>query len=447
MKIFCFYLFKWVSYFLLVFVILLMPTQVETNTTINSAISDQDISNKQLIGYFTSWSIYHKKHPYDIKRIVESKAAEKLTVINYAFAKVANGVCELGDPWGDYEKPFNVERSVDGVADEARQELKGNFNQLKKLKKLYPNLKVVMAIGGWTWSADFSDAALSEEARAIFVESCLNLFIKGNLPQREEGIAVGIFDGIEIDWEYPAAPGHPSNVYREEDTVNFTALLQEFRRQLDEINPEFILSIAAPAGEKRYGRIELAKINPLLNWINIMTYDYRGAWDKATFHSANLYRSENDPSALPLSTHETVQAYLNAGIPAQKLVVGVPFYGVGWLVADSITDNIVEGAEENNGLYQRAKRAAGHYTYRSLTELLADGHTRYWDDDSKAAWLFDGNTFWTFEDSEVATHKANYVKKHELAGAMVWPLSGDDENASLLKTLHEKLQNSVQKHN
>ena len=124
-------------------------------------------------------------------------------------------------------------------------------------------------------------------------------------------------------------------------------------------------------------RIELASIASHLNWINLMTYDFRGAWDKMTFHNANLYHSEESPSALPLSTHETVKAYLLAGVPRHKLIIGMPFYGVGWSVASS----------DSNGLYQTVKASVGHSSYRSLASLLTDNHTRYWDDDSKAAWL------------------------------------------------------------
>ncbi len=422
---------RWVVHFNVGIVVLIMPIGGNQNY-LDNLVTIKLLPYKpkqQLIGYFTSWSIYNKEYPYDIKYVVDSGAAEKLTVLNYAFSNVVDGACELGDPWGDYEKPFDEERSVDGIADEATQGLKGNFNQLKKLKKLYPDLKLVIALGGWTWSSHFSDAALTDESRKSFVSSCIELFIKGNLPNQAEGIAKGIFDGIEIDWEYPAARGHPSNIYREEDTVNFTALLQEFRKQLDEIDTEFILSIAAPAGENRYKRIELDKAVSYLNWVNLMTYDFRGAWDKTTFHTANLYDSESSPSALNLSTHKTVQAYLDAGVPAEKLVVGFPFYGVGWSVTSS----------DSNGLYQVVKESVGHSSYRFLANLLADSHTRYWDDDSKAAWLFDGDTFWTFEDAEVASHKVSYIKEKQLAGAMVWSLSGDDEEASLLRAVHEEL--------
>ena len=215
-KIFYSYL-RSIAFFGVVILLLFIPLQthkpyLENNLEpITIKLIPYKSLERQLIGYFTSWNIYNKETPYNVKHVVDSGAAQRLTVINYAFAKVTDSACELGDPWGDYEKPFGEESSVDGFADLAKQELKGNFNQFKKLKELYPDIKLIIVLGGWTWSEHFSDIALTVETRKSFVSSCIDLFIKGNLPEREEGIATGVFDGIEVDWEYPGAPGHPNN--------------------------------------------------------------------------------------------------------------------------------------------------------------------------------------------------------------------------------------------
>src|SRR5258707_4688872 len=250
-------------------------------------------AGQRIVGYFTQWGIYSG---YSVKNLVTSGSASKMTVVNYAFGNInaQNLQCfevnqaGQGDAWADYQRPVSASESVDGVADVNNQPLRGNFNQLRKLKLLYPNLKVMISLGGWTWSAHFSDAALTAQSRQTFVQSCLNQYILGNLPQLVgdsaggPGAAGNIFDGIDIDWEYPASPGNVGNVYRPVDTKNFTLLLAEFRKQLDALGKQtgkhYLLSIAAPAGKAQYSKIQLNKIGKYLNWINLMTYDYHGPW-------------------------------------------------------------------------------------------------------------------------------------------------------------------------
>lgn len=295
----------------------------------------------RVVGYFSSWGIYARN--YHVRTIVTSGSAEKLTVINYAFAGPINNHCALGDPGADSRRIYGRNDSVDGEGN-GQDTLRGHFGQLVRLKRMYPNLKVLIAIGGWTFSAGFSDAALPEN-REAFVASCVDMFIHGNLPGWDTpGVAAGVFDGIDIDWEYPAASARRGHIYRPEDTRNFTLLLAEFRRQLDAIDPNLLLTIAAPAGEDKFSMMELDLIHPYLDWINLMTYDYHGAWDAQgpTNFLAPLYPSADDPSGdSTLNIDYTVQAYLQAGVPAHKLNLGIPFYGRGWTgVADT-----------GNGLY------------------------------------------------------------------------------------------------
>lgn len=415
-----------------------------------------------VVGYFTSWGIYGLNYGseegaaalapdrmpminarnYRVKEIVTSGAAKKLSVINYAFANVVPDVaggqvkCRIGDPWADYQKTWTAEESVDGVPVEWGAPLRGNFQQLKKLKTLYPHLKILVSLGGWTWSAHFSDAALTAASRKAFVESCIDLFIKGNLPPDADaggpGVAAGLFDGIDVDWEYPAAPGHPHNVYRPEDTQNFTALLAEFRSQLNAINPRLLLTIAAPAGESRYSKIELKKIGRYLDFINLMTYDFHGTWEMRTNHHANVFTSPNDPNPpdQQFSVVNTVLGYVRAGAPAHKLVVGIPFYGHGW---SGVTN-------QNNGLYQPATGpATGSGAYHALKDLPAQGYTRYWDSKALAPWLFNGTTFWTYEDPQSICYKTLLIRHAELAGVMFWELSNDDEQGTLISAVYDGL--------
>jgi len=385
--------------------------------------------DKEVVGYFIQWGIYARN--YYVKNVVTSGSADKLTVINYAFAGIDENLrCKSIDPYADYDKAFSASESVDGVGDTFSQSLRGNFNQLRKLKQMYPNIKIVISIGGWTESYRFSDAALPEN-RVAFVSSCINMFINGNFAQ---GVSdPTIFDGIDIDWEYPGRCGATCDL-RPEDTQNFTALLAELRRQLDAIDPNLILTIAAPASQYYYSAIELNKIHQYLDWINLMTYDFHGSWEPngPTNHHSPLYSSPYDP-AVGGSSDETVRGYLAAGIASNKLTLGIPFYGRGW----SRVQNI------NNGLYQPAGRIPrGTYEqgiddFEVLKSLAYPG---FWDPIAQAYWIYNGNEFWTYDNATSVANKMGYINNMNLLGVMFWELSGDDPSGTLINTIANGLQ-------
>jgi chitinase len=404
----------------------------------------------EVVGYFAQWGIYERN--YHVKNIVSSGSADRLTVINYAFGNIVNGKCHMvtqlgvGDAYADYQKSYSATDSVSGVADVSDQRLKGNFNQLKQLKAIRPNLKVLISLGGWTWSKGFSDAALTTQSRAELVSSCIDLYIRGNLPVLEGdpaggvGAAANVFDGIDIDWEYPGSPGNDGTTYRAEDTTNFTALLAEFRTQLDAIDRGLLLTIAAPAGQDKIAKIEASKLHATVNWMNLMTYDMHGASDATgptNFH-APLYASAEDPTpgiARSYSIDGAVQAYLDAGVPNHKIVVGVPFYGRGWTNVPN----------QNHGLYQSSQQMqAAPGTYEAGIEdykvLKALGATNYRDDTTKAFWTFDGTTFWSYDDPTAILTKMAYVKRLGLRGAMAWELDGDTLDGELLGAIVKGLK-------
>src|SRR5690606_30630439 len=228
--------------------------------------------------------------------IETSGSASKLTHINYAFGNVRNNRCEVGvtqpsnpntgaggDAFADYTKAFQAGESVSGAADTWDQPLRGNWNQLKQLKARNPGLKVLISLGGWTWSRGFSDAARPENRQA-FVASCIDAYIRGNLPVTDvaggAGAAAGVFDGIDIDWEYPVACGLACG--RPEDDANFTALLAEFRRQLDQVRPGLLLTVAVGAGVDKVRVTSPGQYHQYLDYINVMTYDFHGGWDSRT---------------------------------------------------------------------------------------------------------------------------------------------------------------------
>lgn len=404
-------------------------------------------TGKEVVAYFAQWGVYGRD--YHVKDIVTSGSAEKITIINYAFGHIKDGECimttQLGvmDAYADYQKSYSAAESVDGVADSWSQDLRGNFNQLKKLKAMYPHIRVLISLGGWTWSGDMSDAALTPQSRQQAVASCIDIYINGNLPVADGagglGAAAGVFDGIDIDWEYPATAGLPSNTYRPEDTENFTLLLEEFRTQLDAIDPNLMLTIATGAGVDKYELIELDQIHQHLDYINLMTYDFHGAWENTTNFHAPLYASNDDPATYPQSEyniHSTVQGFLNGGVPAEKLIIGIPFYGRGW---NGVTNS-------NNGLYQAAGGGAPA-TYEAEVEdykvLKNFAGQTFRDPITRAFWKFDGNTFWSYDDEQVISEKMAYINANGLAGAMAWALDGDDSDGTLMSAIHDGLGNTT----
>jgi len=405
------------------------------------------VGGKNVLGYFAQWGIYDRK--YFVKNIETSGSAPLLTHINYAFGNVRNNKCEVGltvpvnedtgvggDAFADYTKSFDAASSVDGKADAWDAPLRGNWGQLKKLKAKYPKLKVLISLGGWTYSRGFSEAAKPEN-RAAFVKSCVDAYIKGDLPSVEyaggTGAAAGLFDGIDIDWEYPAACGLACG--KPEDTANFTGLLAEFRKQLDAIRPGLLLSIAAPAGVDKIRMIEPDKFHPYVDFINVMTYDFHGGWEGTTGFHSPLYANSSDPATGDVKSYNTdaaLQAFLNKGVPANKLQIGIGFYGRGWTGVANV----------NNGLYQAGTAAPGKYEkgIEDYKILKALGYPSYTDPQSRAQWIYNGTTFWSFDTPAQITEKMSYAKNKGLGGAFFWEFNGDDSQATLLKAISNGLK-------
>jgi chitinase len=384
------------------------------------------------VGYFTQWGIYGRQ--FYVKNLDTSGAAAQLTHLNYAFANVSEqGRCfesaapGEGDPWADYQWPVPAELSVDGVGDAWGEPLNGNFGQLLKLKQKHPHLKVLLSIGGWTWSTFFSNAALPEN-RAAFVESCLDIFIKGNLPILDGGSggpasAAGVFDGFDLDWEWPNFEGEPGNVIRPEDKANFTALLAEFRKQLNALgkanHKQYELTAFLPANAATMDAgFEGKKIFRYLDFATVQGYDFHGTWESIT----------NQQSALS-ELKGVVRNWLDRGAPRNKIVIGIPYYGRGWTGVEGGGDGLLQPAAGA----APATWEAGYEDYKVLAML---GYPLYRDVREGHAWLFNGTTFWTFDDPFVVLQKSLYVRQAGLGGAMVWSLDGDDANATLTKTIH-----------
>jgi chitinase len=399
----------------------------------------------QVVGYFIEWGIYGRN--YKVKDVKTSGSAERLTVLNYAFGNVApdntgDVVCKLGDDWADYQKPWTAEDSVTGAEVTWPRPILGNFQQLQALKQQYPQLKVLISLGGWTWSKYFSDAALTKQSRERFVSSCIDLFVKGDIPDPGwggmggPGAAAGVFDGIDVDWEWPGSEGNAGNIIRAQDKQNYKLLLAEFRKQLHaygkQTGRDYLLTAFLPASaDKIDAGLEVPDIFGFLSFGNVQGYDFHGTWEPTTNHQSNLYTSPSDPSSPRYSDDAVVDEYLQRGAPPKEIVLGVPFYSRGWTGVSAA----------NDGLYQPATGAApgtweaGVDDYKVVTNRLASGFVRHEDPVSGAAWLFDGTTFWTYDDPSIMAAKAAYARQNRLGGIMFWELSGDTPDGELISAI------------
>ncbi|MFF4384151.1 glycosyl hydrolase family 18 protein [Kitasatospora sp. NPDC001547] len=424
------------------------------------------------VGYFVQWGIYGRQ--YFVKNLDTSGAAAKLDVINYAFENIdpVNLTCMAGvtkgtssnpqdpdqgtgagDADADYGRAMSAAQSVDGVADDGWGKLRGNLNQLKKLKAKYPNLKVVVSLGGWTYSKYFSDAAATDASRQKFVKSCVDTWIKGNLPVYNgaggDGVAAGIFDGIDLDWEWPgSADGHPGNHWSPNDRDNLTLLLAEFRKQLDALGGSHkLLTAFTPADPAKVAAgWDLSKIFGSLDIANVQGYDFHGSgsdnsWEpNRTGHASNLYQDPNDPYSTHFSVDTAVQTYLNAGVNPRKLTIGFPFYGRGW-------QGVADGSA--NGAWQSANGAApGQFTdeagtrgYHNLVTSLS-GLKVYHDPKSVATYGYTGagGQWWSFDDAWAISQKTAYLKSKNLLGGMIWEMSGDTPSGTLMSALDTGLR-------
>ncbi|PPK63613.1 glycoside hydrolase family 18 protein [Actinokineospora auranticolor] len=400
-------------------------------------------SQVRTVGYFIQWGIYARD--YHAANLVTSGTAARLTHLNYAFGSLdEQGNCVSADAWADFQRPVPAEQSVDGVADVAGQPVSGNLNQLRKLKVKYPNLKVHISLGGWSGSKYFSNAALTPQSRANHVKSCLDGWLKGTIAGTDangKGLAAGIIDGVDLDWEWPASTaGAPGNVVRPEDKVNFTALVKEYRTQLDKFpgrhKPELTAYLPANSREIDKG-FEVSKVFKYLDFGTVQGYDLHGAWDLETNQQSALRTPKGDPTPAPgYSTEVTIDSYLSRGAPRNKLVLGVPFFGRGWT---GVTN-------ANRGLFQKATAAApgkweaGGEDYKELKAKVGkDGFKIYRDDRAGFSWIFNGTTFWTYDDPTEMRRKARYIKDRCLGGAMIWSLDADTADGELIKSLHREL--------
>ncbi|MBF0298329.1 MAG: cellulose binding domain-containing protein [Oligoflexia bacterium] len=395
-----------------------------TLSRITSGISDQILSTKnfsfsslrlsensnengkKIVAYFVSWGIYGRNYQ------VEDIPAERITHINYAFANIVNGGCASGDAYADFDI---------------------NFPKLKNLKIKYPHLKILISVGGWTWSSNFSNVAATESGRDKFVQSCINYMLTNG------------FDGVDIDWEYPVNGGMDGNIHRSDDDINYVLLVEKFRNEFNKLtalnkNKNYLLTIAAPAGPQFTNNIMVSEMLKYIDWINVMTYDYHGGWDQITGHNSPLYTNPKETNTL-LNGDAAINLYLQAGANASQLVLGIPFYGRGFskVISSNSNDALFSSfTGVPNGTYE-----AGMFDYKDLYQnyINKNNYIRFFDSSSKVPYLFNTSNITnkiliSYDDPDSVKLKAEYIITKGLAGAMIWSIDSDvksdDSNISLL---------------
>ncbi|MFC0003330.1 glycosyl hydrolase family 18 protein [Micromonospora siamensis] len=382
------------------------PPTTPPPTTPPPTTTPPDSSGKKVVGYFAEWGVYGRN--YHVKNIHTSGSAAKLTHILYAFGNTTGGRCTIGDSYADYDKAYTAADSVDGVADTWDQPLRGSFNQLRKLKKMYPHLKVIWSFGGWTWSGGFTQAAQNP---AAFAESCYNLV--------EDPRWADVFDGIDVDWEYPNACGLSCDASGPNAFKNVIGALRA------RFGSSALVTAAITADGSSGGKIDAtdyAGAAGNLNWLMPMTYDYFGAFNAQgpTAPHSPLYSYTGIPQQ-GFWSDAAIQKLKAKGVPAGKLLLGIGFYGRGWTgVTQSAPGGTATGPAP--GTYEQ-----GIEDYKVLKNTCPATGTV-----AGTAYAKCGGNWWSYDTPATITGKMTYAKNQGLGGAFFWELSGDTGNGELI---------------
>jgi chitinase len=338
----------------------------------------QKAKNLDIIAYYTG----------DDKTINEFEV-NKLTHIIYSFCHLKEG-------------KLNADTSKDSLA----------IKYLVSLKSKNPQLKVMLSLGGWSGCASCSEAFSTAKGREVFAQSVkdVNDYFK--------------CDGLDLDWEYPTIEGYPGHLFQKADKVNFTQLIKILRKKLGDKNE---LSFAAGGFQKYLDEsVEWKKIMPLVNRVNIMSYDLVNGYSKVTGNHTPLYSAKKGEE----STDRAVSNLLKVGVPAGKLVIGAAFYTRNWKEVSNV----------NNGLYQSGVPTEGvNYKDFSTTFLQANGWEYFWDKKAMAPYWYNekGKLFATGDDITSVKAKTSYAIKSKLGGIMFWELVLDSPRNGMVDAIYQ----------
>ncbi|XP_046577671.1 chitinase-3-like protein 1 isoform X5 [Haliotis rubra] len=352
---------------------------------------------QRVVCYYTNWSQY-RPEPY--KFFPENIDPRLCTHINYAFAKM-NGNMLAAFEWNDMSEPW----------------AKGMYERTKDhVKAQNPNAKIMLSVGGWNMGSEpFTAMVGAAVSREEFATTSVTFL-------REQG-----FDGLDLDWEYPANRGSPA-----EDKHNFIELLKVLNAAFDADaaatgNERLLLTAAVAAGKTTIDSgYDVPGAAAALDFINIMTYDLHGGWDNITGHNSPLYA---DPS----ETGD--QAYLNVdwaaryweslGLPKDKLVLGLPTYGRTFTLT-STTLNSLGDSVKGGGTAGQYTREAGFLSYYEICALINAGTPVHRIASQKVPYIVSGDQWIGYDDEESLREKVRYTLNSGYGGVMVWALDLDD---------------------
>ena len=351
--------------------------------------------------YFPNWNAYS-----DSQSQVKYLPWDRLGCVNHAFWKIEpqDGGYPIvsTDPWAD--------------TDESNP--KAHFPQYAEYAKKYPNVKILLSIGGWTCCGYFSEMCLTRESRATFIESCLATLE-----------TYPFFSGLDIDWEYPGEArngggGDEGNPVRGDDKTNYTLLLKELRAVLDSRfgKGEKLLTVCASGSVGTLSRQDYAALFPYVDRVNLMTYDLAGSWNSTTGHHTALYGK---------GSADTAVKYLQQqGVPASKIAIGTPLYSHGWKMK-SLNGGAVGAPAQNLSDDEKTWRSLHTLEQKAVDEGTPGWHAGY-DEDAQAAYLWNDDssskdylTFYTYESARSLAAKLTYINVHSLGGLIVWQVHGD----------------------
>ncbi len=415
---------------------------------VSPSLAQAPHSDKVIGGYFEEWGIHYGG--FTIADLQRNGIADELTHLIYAFGDVtptSTPSCAIEDPSAAY-----LDASLPSVSGKPyTAPLYGNFGAIQQLKELHPRLKVLISLGGQAGNpAGWVAAASTPSGRAALASSCIDLFVKGNIAASVR--APGLFDGFNIDWEFPSAA----------DKQNFTALLKEFRTQLDTLSrstgKQYTLTFDSPADPRKYVNIDLKAAAEQVDFLTIDGYDLAAPEDRQTNEASSLYAFAASPSfgGAP-DIDATVKAYLKIGVPAGKYTMGMPLYAVGWAGVQNVNHGLYQNAvapapvllADGSGFCPNPNKAApspgcdtlltpGFLTYATIERLIGtNGFTAWYDSARVGATLYSpaNKTLYTYDSPASVAAKTAYIRENKLGGAYVWALNDDDRDGSLTKAI------------
>jgi chitinase len=420
-------------------------------------------TDKRVVTYFEEWGIYSR----DVN--LSDVDGQSMTHMNYSFFDVkADGSITLFDEFAALQKRFpeadQVSRTftssdyaamaqelLDIYENSGRYTITqngdaitvtsvpvgwngvgtndaGNFEQLRRFKELNPAVNLGFALGGWTLSDEFSTAYATQEGRDKFVSETVRIFE-----------TYDFFNVVDFDWEYPGGGGKAGNAVSASDGSNFELVLRDLRTALDDLSDrtgrDFEVSIATAGSEEKLANLNLEGIDPYVDFYNVMTYDFHGGWENVTGHQAAMTGDANN-----YDVTGAVDVFETAGVELSKVVMGAPAYTRAW---GNVSDGGTFGyLQPGSGRDATGSFEAGVYDYKDvLNDVVTGRRNLYWDDDNKAAFLYDGDEWSSIETTATIAGKAAYVEEKGLGGMMFWALSNDAEGeASLVEAADDLLR-------